>query len=206
MRLRDAVMAAVLLALMAGCRRSVPAPPAPDAAPVVLRFPPGAAAPSPGCFAWSRDLGTHACTLGHHEPDAEGTSLAIAFVGPTSRPGLPLAQGHLDEGNRSTLDAAMVAGSYVAVGDRAWAAAGQRTTVGEHLVSLEGDTVRVERGGAKIFERVEHRIGRFVTRCELRTSAQGPARIVVERRCMTRDEGVDVTELDAWSCDATHCA
>ena len=100
----------------------------------------------------------------------------------------------------------MLAGSYVATIERPWAGPGERTTVGGHVVSLEGESVRVERGGAKIFERVEHRIARFVPRCQVRSFAQGPARIVVERRCVSLDEGVEATELDAWSCDATHCA
>ncbi len=178
-----------------------PAPPG----PAVLRFPPGAAAPRHGCFAWSASFETYACVLGHDEREPDGRSLSVTFAGRQSQRGFPLGHGLLNDATRRDLDDRMVAGGYVATEVGPWTRSGEYADVGKHRVFLDKETVRVEHDGTKIYERTDRHIPKFTPSCQLRALPAGAGRIVIERSCKVLDEGVEVTELDVWSCDDKHC-
>lgn len=183
---------------------SAAATPATTSALPKLRFPPGAAAPRLGCFGWSEKNRTHACVWGHFEPEPEGRSLFVAFVGGEKRAPIRLVQGAFDDATRAALDEAMLSGDYRVVEEEAWTPTGAPLVLGSFRVVTEGETIRIEHSGHSIFERTTKQIPRFTPTCETRLLPAGPE-VVVERRCRVMDEGLEVIEMDVYGCDEQAC-
>ncbi len=100
----------------------------------------------------------------------------------------------------------MLADGFVAAEDAAWAKAGERVELGPYRVVPSGESLRVQLREKTIFERNDRHIPKFAPTCTLRLRQVGTAGIVVERRCVLSDEGVEITDLDAWFCDDSHCS
>jgi hypothetical protein len=177
--------------------------PVPRDGPPTLRFPPGAKAPRIGCFAWSETNETFACTFGQSAADAEATSLSVAFVGREQRATIVLTHGALDEPARASLDAAMRAGDYQSVVESPFTVSGMAIEVGAFRVIVSGKSIRVERSGLPPFEHAIRDLSKSEG-CQARVLPAGQ-RIVVERRCLMLDDGVNVIETEVWGCTEHAC-
>ncbi len=143
--------------------------------------------------------------FGHHEVGTGATETRVMVLGRGKGAAVPLANGRLDESARAALDALMVDGAFVAVPDAPWSTSAAPMTAGAFKIVADTTTIHVEHDGAVLLDAHRGYIKKFTPTCKHRLWPVNADGIVLERSCTLRDEGVDVTELDVWFCDATRC-